>query len=96
LDLRRERFGIEHNGTRTTIFQLAEMLREAGRFAEAEPLYRELWDINLELRGPDHPKTHLAIRRMVNLYEEWGRPDQAAEWRAKLADAIPESGPEEP
>ena len=26
-----------------------------------------------------------ALERLVQLYDAWGKPDQAAEWRAKLA-----------
>ena len=27
-----------------------------------------------------------ALERVVHLYESWGKPDKAAEWRAKLTD----------
>ena len=33
------------------------------------------------------PRLTEALERLVQLYDAWGKPDQAAEWRAKLPDA---------
>lgn len=30
------------------------------------------------------PRLTEALERLVQLYDAWGKPDQAAEWRAKL------------
>jgi len=35
-------------------------------------------------RGPEHPHTLDSLREIVNLYEPWNKPDEAAQWRAKL------------
>jgi len=34
--------------------------------------------------GPDHPHTLDSLRGLVNLYESWPKPDEAAKWRPKL------------
>jgi hypothetical protein len=34
--------------------------------------------------APDRYRLHEAAVRVVRLYEAWGRPDEAAEWKAKL------------
>ena len=35
--------------------------------------------------APARPRLAEAAERVVKLYEAWGKPDKAAEWRAKLA-----------
>jgi hypothetical protein len=56
------------------------------RFAEAEPL---LLDGYLKMQPPGAPvprRWHRAAgERIVALYEAWGKPEKAAEWRARLA-----------
>ena len=34
--------------------------------------------------GEEHKQTRKAHQRLVELYEAWTKPEQAAEWRAKL------------
>ena len=34
--------------------------------------------------GDDHPYTVNFINNLVQLYEAWGKPEKAEEWRAKL------------
>jgi tetratricopeptide (TPR) repeat protein len=85
--------------------QLGELLVRLGRFEEAED---NLWSSyrshqrSLQ-RLIDHPlalrtaevRVRDAIARLVNLYDAWGRPLQAAEWRARLADAVVSDPPAE-
>ena len=33
----------------------------------------------------DRPPTARTVTRLIRLYEAWGKPEEAAEWRAKLA-----------
>ena len=59
-----------------------------GKFAQAEPLLLDAF-----ARVKDNPQAprdckHQARRRIVRLYESWGKPDQAAEWREPV-----ETGP---
>jgi len=55
------------------------------RFPEAE---RELLRAHRDLRaavGDAHRDTQAAVRRLVELYEAWGRPTQVASWKKQLA-----------
>ena len=63
------------------------LLRE-GRDAEAEPLITEGYQgmknqVN-RIFVPDRHKVLEAAMRVVRLYEDWGRPDQASLWKNKL------------
>jgi hypothetical protein len=59
-----------------------------GRHAEAEPLivdgYEGMKARAARIAVPDRPRLREAAERVVHLYEGWGRPDQAAAWKAKL------------
>ena len=61
------------------------------KYAEAEPILREAYDGLKELRDEGSPKDpkHLipvpeAAERLVQLYEEWDKPDEAAKWRTEV------------
>ncbi|MEE8459040.1 MAG: serine/threonine-protein kinase [Phycisphaerales bacterium] len=73
-----------HWKTAKTRSVLGSALRGLGRYEEAEPLLLESFPDILADRGPDNRRTHEAARRVVDLYEAWGKPESAAPWRAKL------------
>src|SRR5690606_13784597 len=58
-----------------------EVLSAEGRFGEAEPLLLDSHAQFLAGFGPDNGNTRRAARRLVELYEAWGRPERAAEYR---------------
>jgi len=65
---------------------LAEILIEQKRFAEAELLLNE----GLELArknaiDPRYREYQLLLRRMVALYERWGKPESAEPFRRLMA-----------
>jgi serine/threonine protein kinase len=60
---------------------LAEARIELEKYAEAEPVAQEAYQGYLELYGHGASRTQAALNRLVKLYEDWGRPDQAAQWR---------------
>jgi len=62
------------------------LLRDAGRFAAAEPLIVRGYQLLLKGLGPANGRTRQAAEGAGELYERWGRPAQAAEYR-KLASA---------
>jgi len=37
-----------------------------------------------ESRGPDHYRTAQALYRLVDLYERWGKPEEARRWRDQI------------
>jgi len=62
---------------------LGAALTGLGRYAEAERLLLNAYPILKEQRG-DVPCTRDTLRRLVTLYEAWGKPEKAAEYRALL------------
>jgi serine/threonine protein kinase/tetratricopeptide (TPR) repeat protein len=68
--------------------QLGGSLLGQDKFAQAEPLLRDGYE-GLKQREPQLPaggKARLteALERLVQLYDAWGKPDQAAAWRQKF------------
>jgi hypothetical protein len=57
------------------------------KYAEGEPLLLEGYQGMLARKDrisvPDHYHIDLAHKWLVDLYEAWGKPEKAAEWRAK-------------
>jgi thioredoxin-like negative regulator of GroEL len=44
-------------------------------------------------RGEEHKQTRKTLQRLVELYDVWGKPEQAAQWRAKLPATPPATQP---
>jgi eukaryotic-like serine/threonine-protein kinase len=64
---------LAHNQSR-----LGAVLVAQGRYAEAEPLLlRSHRTLEVQL-GAEHARAHQAALRVVELYEAWGRPEDAA------------------
>ena len=59
-------------------------LRRLKRFDEAESNLLEGHRRQLGVLGPAHQQTKLSIEALVNLYTDWNKPDQVAEWKAKF------------
>ena len=58
------------------------------RYAEAEPLvvagYEGMKERESRITAPDQFRLREAAARVVRLYEAWGKPEKATEWKAKL------------
>ena len=54
------------------------------RFEDAEAALLEAHEILATTRGPEFERTINAAESLVELYDAWGKPEKAAEWRAKL------------
>ena len=63
---------------------LGAILTKLGRHDEAETFLLEAHRGLVDSSGSDHVRTLTAAGYLVELYEAWGKPDQAAEWRAEL------------
>ena len=68
---------------------LGVCLTRLSRFAEAEPLLLRSYEAFEESLGREHGNTKTMLRRVIQLYEAWPRPDSAAEFRAKLPPNAP-------
>lgn len=64
-----------------------ECLTQLGRYEEAEPLLLGAYPVLKVSKGDDHLRTVEAIHRLIDLYDKWGKPEKAAEYRALLAEA---------
>ena len=63
---------------------IGECLMKQGRFAEVEPRLVASYETLVAERGERSTYTREALRRVIELYDAWGLPDRAAEYRAKL------------
>jgi non-specific serine/threonine protein kinase/serine/threonine-protein kinase len=82
--LKRKRFAADHWEVATTKNLLGACLTDEGKYAAAEPLLLQSQAVIERQFGPTHDRTRVATARVVALYERWGKPDKAAEWRATL------------
>ena len=73
-----------------------ECLLAQGRFEQAEPVLLGCHQRLSESMGSQHFRTRGAVDKLVKLYEAWDKPDQAAEWRAKLPATQPTPTVEQP
>jgi hypothetical protein len=73
-------------------FELAELLVEQRRFQEAEPFALRVLAIRDSVNGPADADTRESVAQRATLYERWGRPEPAAEYRQRMQRARSESG----
>ncbi len=81
LALYRRLVGDRHASTLETQEGLAKVLLRAGRFGEAEQHAFEHYETVREAFGSEHPDTAKARALLAELYEAWGRPEDAEPWR---------------
>jgi Flp pilus assembly protein TadD len=60
-------------------------LSNLGRFGEAETELLAAWDIFQSTAGPRATRTIAVVQRLVTLYSDWNKPEEAARWRERLA-----------
>jgi non-specific serine/threonine protein kinase/serine/threonine-protein kinase len=53
------------------------------RYQEAEPLLLDSYGV-LQSQEPQRRRTQRALQGVLALYDAWGKPEEAREWRAKL------------
>lgn len=79
--IRKELLGPDNMLTLASVYMVARARVRAGRFAEAEPGAREFHDRSLATYGAEHDYIARARKLLVELYEGWGKEEQAALWR---------------
>jgi tetratricopeptide (TPR) repeat protein len=82
--VKRHTFPENHWDIATVKSLLGGCLIAARRYRDAEPLLLESYPPIAAQFGAAHNRSLVALRRIGDLYEAWGKPDQASEWRAKL------------
>jgi serine/threonine protein kinase/tetratricopeptide (TPR) repeat protein len=76
--------GENHWDTAAARSLLGGCLTKVGKYAQAEKLLTESLEIVKKQFGQEHPRTQAALRRVADLYDSWGRPKQAAVYKAGL------------
>lgn len=86
VDARRSLHGDRpHTGLAASLNNLAGGLEEAGRFADAEPLYLESLEMRIALHEPTHPSVLALRNNLAGLAMRTGEPERAA---AEYADLV--------
>ena len=71
---------------------LGAALAGQARFQEAEPLLLSAYDgltrLNSTIPAPDRPAAHQAAAALGRLYDQWGKPDKAVQWRQKSGESV--------
>jgi serine/threonine-protein kinase len=65
-------------------------LGRAGRFPEGEQVLLEALLITEAALGPDHARVGIVRTRLAEMYEAWGKPEEAAQYRS---DSIGKQNP---
>jgi serine/threonine-protein kinase len=63
---------------------LGECLSAQKRYNEAEPLLLSSYEVLKKSSSQNSPQLKTALQRLVKLYENWGRPDAANQYRSEL------------
>ena len=89
--------GPEHPHVATSLNNLAELYRAQGKYAQAEPLYRQALAIVEKALGPEHPgiatmlENYARMLRVLNRHDEAEKMEARAQAiRAKHAQEIPQ------
>jgi serine/threonine protein kinase len=65
----------------------ARILVAKGSFEEAEPVLQENFTRVADVRGPTSAETRHVLKYLVDLYEAWDKPEEAAKYRALWIEA---------
>jgi tetratricopeptide (TPR) repeat protein len=86
IDARRRVVGPEHPDTCATLRRLALMYAKQRRYQESESTALAAYQGYLKRFGDDYVATREVVEQIATLYTSMGRPDAAAQWRAKLRE----------
>jgi tetratricopeptide (TPR) repeat protein len=84
-----------HRYTGLFLHQQGRCLTKMERNEEAEVVLLEAREILSAAIGAEHEETLWTIESLVELYDAWGKPEKAAEWRAKLPESEMEPEPQQ-
>jgi tetratricopeptide (TPR) repeat protein/predicted Ser/Thr protein kinase len=89
LEVQRRVLGESHPDTLTSMSNLALTYMSQRKYAEAEPLLLSAYQGMLQRQATTPVESRPALKeaglRIVQLYQNWSKPEKAAEWMAKLA-----------
>jgi serine/threonine protein kinase/tetratricopeptide (TPR) repeat protein len=86
LEAGRQVLGEDHPDVLTSKQGLGMAFLAKAHYPEAEPLLLDAFNGRKKRLGLRLPRTLESTRGLACLYESWPKPDEAAKWRAKLAE----------
>jgi serine/threonine protein kinase len=84
LSIQRKMFADTDYQIATTKGLLGAALTGARRYAEAESLLLSAYSVIAERFGDPHPRTQAMLKRIVNLYAAWGKPQEADRFKSRI------------
>jgi tetratricopeptide (TPR) repeat protein len=84
LEIQRKTFAERSWEIANTKLLLGACLKEEKKYPEAESLMLEAFPIIEKSFGIGHPRAQAQVKRLVDLYEAWGKPDRAATYKAMV------------
>jgi len=97
LDIDEHSFGTEHPNVASDLNNLAQLLQDTNRLAEAEPLMRRALDIDEKSFGPEHPEVAISLSNLARLLQDTNRLAEAEPLTRRALDIDEQSfGPEHP
>ena len=84
IDGKKRILGESHPSTVLTVLRFAQMRQRQRRYADAEMQLIAAARTLGQTSDADRQSAESVLTQLVSLYTEWGKPDQAAEWSAKL------------
>ena len=67
----------------------------AKRFSDAEDHFITAYEGYRKILGEEHPFTQESLQLLVVLFEAWGKPEKAAEYRAMLVEVVEQPAKED-
>jgi non-specific serine/threonine protein kinase/serine/threonine-protein kinase len=69
-----------------SLYAFGETLLALQRYAEAEATLVEAYGILEDALGAEHERSRKTATLLIDLFDAWGKPEETAQWRAKLAE----------
>ncbi|MEM9667087.1 MAG: tetratricopeptide repeat protein, partial [Bacteroidota bacterium] len=76
-ELAEQALGAKHPSTAGSLNNLAHLYQSQGRYAEAEPLYKQALAVREQVLGEEHPSTATSLNNLAHLYQSQGRYAEA-------------------
>ena len=77
LEIERRVLGPKHPDTLVSMNNLACVLLDEGKYAQAEALYSQALEIERRVLGPEHPDTLISMNNLAHVYWYEGKYPQA-------------------
>jgi serine/threonine protein kinase len=81
-----KKLGPEHPDVGLVTSAYGDTLRLEKKYGEAEPQLLHALAILVKANGGDNGSTQRALKNLVNLYTDWGKPEKAAAYQARVKE----------